>query len=343
VVNFDVTFEALEQEWLNLTREAVSQQRWSDLDLVGRWERAFADLSGEVALHRDDWLGGPRTLLAAMRVQNLEVPLTAAVAWLLRPDGHHGLGSSFLDAFLARFGVEADSDKPVRIEVEETIGDTRADLVVRVAGSTLLVESKVHAAEQGEQLDRLAARWQHERPVLIFLTRTARDPVTAVASRGQWRQWLWSDIAADVRACLELGIPHSAGVEEFLQTLEIYHRTNGGPVSDAKTDFYLKHWRQIEEWAALRKDARRVLEEALRGLVARASDALVPGPIVVGEQLDSAAWPHISVLDPTWRERGSVVKVSVAWNRGQLLSSSGECWPSTQRRSTRSNCVTRSR
>jgi hypothetical protein len=318
-----VSFERLEQEWLSLAVRGDER----DAGLVQQWESTFAALVTEKVARSQDWLAGPRTLLAAMNTQDAEVRLTAAVAWLLRPDGHHRLGETFLRRFLARFGVEADLSQPVDVQTEETIGDTRADLLVRVPGATLLVESKVHANEGEEQLDRLAENWRGESPTLIFLTRTVREPVTAVASRGQWRPWLWADVADDVRACLQAGARGSAGVQELLETLETYHRGEGGVVTDAKTEFYFKHRRQIEEWAALRSDARQVLEHALRGLAERASEVLGPDVTVLGEQLDGGTWPHISALDSSWSKRGCLVKVAVAWNRSQLLSATGSNWP----------------
>lgn len=49
VVNSDMTFEALEQEWLALTAEAESTHLARDLELVGEWEVTLAGLSAEVA------------------------------------------------------------------------------------------------------------------------------------------------------------------------------------------------------------------------------------------------------------------------------------------------------
>ena len=297
------------------------------MGVAQEWEASFNALTADMVGGGESWLAGPRTLLAAMNAQNSEVRLTAAVAWLLRPDGHHRLGDAFLRRFLRRFGVEADLSQPVDVQTEETIGGTRADLVVRVPGATILVESKVHANEGTEQLDRLAESWKRETPTLIFLTRMQREPTTAVVSRGQWRPWLWSEVAADVRGALEGSPGASAGVRDFLETLETYHRPEGSLVTDAKTEFYFTHRRQIEEWAALRTDARKVVEDALRRLTERAPEALGPDVTVVGEQLDGGTWPHISALDPSWSDRGCLVKLAVAWNRSQLLRPTGSNWP----------------
>ena len=134
------------------------------------------------------WRGGPRTLLAAIGLQNRE--LTAGLAWLLRPDGHHGLGSAMLSRLLARLGIAGATDD-VPVVCEESRGDdggsgldpkTRADLVVYSSGWTTVFEAKTYAPEQDRQLDRVYHHWKREAaPRFLFLSRGAREPLSAGA------------------------------------------------------------------------------------------------------------------------------------------------------------------
>ncbi|HEX8094694.1 PD-(D/E)XK nuclease family protein [Jatrophihabitans sp.] len=170
------------------------------------------------------WRGGPRTLLAAIDVQYRELAMTAALAWLLRPDGHHGLGTGVLAGLLTRLGIGGSVDGRVRITVEELRTETRADLVVYGSDWTIVVEAKTYAPEQERQLDRLYLRWKDEAaPSFVFLTRGARDPRSAHESHAQWRGLTWREVATLIRNAAATRSGISAGVHDYLETLEAYH------------------------------------------------------------------------------------------------------------------------
>ena len=86
------------------------------------WERSIASMQREVNLLRDQgrWLGGYRTLMHALGIQYREVYLTAGLAWLLDPDGWHGLGSKVLSGLLAQLGLPSGIEHPVTVSKEET-------------------------------------------------------------------------------------------------------------------------------------------------------------------------------------------------------------------------------
>lgn len=171
------------------------------------------------------WRGGPRTLLAATGAAYQEQTLTAGLAWLLRPDGHHGLGFAVLDRLVRELGITraATVRGGVRVETEDQRAETKADLVVYGDDWTIVVEAKTFAAEQPEQLDRLHRRWRHDpAPRFVFLTRGARRPRTARESAGLWRPLTWREVAVIVREA-EAVAGGSPGVRDYLATLEIYH------------------------------------------------------------------------------------------------------------------------
>ncbi|MFY9652649.1 PD-(D/E)XK nuclease family protein [Trebonia sp.] len=193
------------------------------------WERSIASMQREVNLLRDQgrWLGGYRTLMHALGIQYREVYLTAGLAWLLDPDGWHGLGSKVLSGLLAQLGLPSGIEHPVTVSKEETrsAGETRADLVIRMPGVTLLVEAKVYADEQPGQCDRLADAWAPENPSLVFLTRDGHPPRTAVRSVTRWRRLTWTQVGTIVAAAIQTPdqTPDCApGVQELLTTIEIF-------------------------------------------------------------------------------------------------------------------------
>lgn len=194
-----------------------------------QWARRVEELRAHQAdlMDRGAWRGGPRTLLAALDLQFRELAMTAGLAWLVRPDGHHGLGSAALRALLARLGVEPTESPPggVRIVLEEARDDTRADLVVYGGTWTVVVEAKTFASEQPDQLDRLYDNWAHEPGArFVFLTRGQRVPVTSVRSYDVWSMLTWRDVADLVTSAAASRPGIAAGVFEYLDTLEAYHR-----------------------------------------------------------------------------------------------------------------------
>ncbi|MGY1914403.1 PD-(D/E)XK nuclease family protein [Blastococcus sp. SYSU DS0973] len=199
-----------------------------DASAVAHWSSSLERLRDT---HRDlvqtgRWRGGPRTLLAALDQQYRELAMTAGLAWLLRPDGHHGMGPAALGRLLDHLGIDGSgTDAGVRVVLEEQRVETRADLVVYGSDWTIVVEAKTFAVEQDRQLDRLYAHWQNElAPCFVFLTRGQRSPTTAVDSRGQWRAVTWEQVADIARAAATSMTGAAPGVHDYIATLEAYHR-----------------------------------------------------------------------------------------------------------------------
>ena len=215
------------------TRLAQMSDEWNallassadDRELIGNWEQSIDSMRREADSLRDQgrWRGGHRTLMHALGVQYREVFLTAGLAWLLDPDGWHGLGSRVLSGLLTQVGLPTAVSYPVRVAVEETRagGETRADLVVRMPGVTLLIEAKVYADEQPGQCDRLADAWTEEQPELVFLTLDGRLPHTAVTSAGLWHRLAWPQVA-EVIADAARASDCAPGVLDLLATIEIF-------------------------------------------------------------------------------------------------------------------------
>jgi hypothetical protein len=210
----------MSEEW-----NAVLANSTDDKAVLAGWQQSIDSMRREAAALRDQgrWRGGHRTLMHALGFQHREVYLTAGLAWLLDPDGWHGLGSKVLSGLLVQLGLLPAIDYPVSVAVEETRsgGETRADLVVRMPGLTLLIEAKVYADEQPGQCDRLAEAWADENPTLVFLTLDGRLSYTAVSSAGLWHQLAWLQVAA-VIADAARASDCAPGVLDLLATIEIF-------------------------------------------------------------------------------------------------------------------------
>jgi hypothetical protein len=216
-------FQAAAAEWSRLT----DAEQVRDAALVERWKQGFLRAKNEEQrlVEAGRWLGGPRTLLAALDLQYRELKMTAGLAWLLRPDGHHGLGRAVLDGILqaARSGT-VDTSEDVHVVVEETRADTIADLVVYGRGWTMIVEAKTFAAERPRQLDRIYENWMDEpKASFVFLTRGHRLPVTAKLSKAQWHLLTWRQVAGTIRAATVSAASVAPGVLDYTKTLELFH------------------------------------------------------------------------------------------------------------------------
>jgi hypothetical protein len=208
-------------------RDLMEAEARHGATVVTQWQTTIGSLQAlqQQLVSTGRWRGGPRTLLAALGVQHLELAMTAGLAWLLRPDGHHGLGDSVLRGLLAHLGAPAEAATgAVRIELEETRDKTRADLVVYGSKWTLVVEAKTFAPEQPGQLDRLHRHWQAEpEPYFVFLTRRGRPAKTAADSGDAWRAVIWGQIVEIALTAATSATNVSPGVYEYLATLEVYH------------------------------------------------------------------------------------------------------------------------
>lgn len=198
-------------------------------DSVDEWERSLARMRLEVADLRatDQWHSGGRTLLRALDLHHSELHLCRGLAWLLNPGAWHGLGTSFLEALLADLSLPLDGADRAIVAVEETRSDTRADVIVRTPGTTLILEAKVFAREQPSQCDRLAREWANESPTLVYLTLDGRAPATAVRAGAAWQAMTWRHVAALASSAARSCVNPAPGVWELLETLDRYE----GPVT----------------------------------------------------------------------------------------------------------------
>lgn len=216
--NWEQELATLYDEW----RHAVPAY-----DLCSEWPATFAAMAAEERDLRSQgqWRSGGRTLMRALWLHHDEVVLCRGLAWLMTPDGWHGLGASVLNGLLAHLGQAKEGTHRAEIVTEETRQGTRADIVVRFPETCLLIEAKVWAAEQDTQADRLADLWADESPILIFLTRDGRRPTTAVLSKDAWLTLCWTDVAEVLRAAIARHSECAPGAREYLHTLETYGGT----------------------------------------------------------------------------------------------------------------------
>ena len=93
---------------------------------------------------------------------------------------------------------------------------------------------------------------------------------------------------------------------------------------DEKVAFYLRYRQHIEEWAALREQAGRELEEALVRAVGIMRERPTTPMIIEG---DSRQRPWYGIALELPGAATARVLVALGWTQSQLLKPSGESWP----------------
>lgn len=124
-------------------------------------------------------------------LQRKEVTNTAVLTWLLDPSGSHGFGKIPLQVLLRiirsknRHDIPADFNRFCRIQTETNpAGDdtNRVDIEIEADNFFLLIEVKIDAAEQEQQIARYCSdakiRASNRPWAVVFLTPQGRRPLT---------------------------------------------------------------------------------------------------------------------------------------------------------------------
>lgn len=95
-------------------------------------------------------------IFGILGVNHYENTHSALIAEFFNPEGSHALGDKFLDSFLDVVGLRGflDTDK-ARVITEMWGGENgRMDIVIESHGKALIIENKIYAGDQHEQLKR---------------------------------------------------------------------------------------------------------------------------------------------------------------------------------------------
>jgi hypothetical protein len=91
-----------------------------------------------------------RTIIDILRKGNQELFHSSIMAWLLDPDGEHGYGPGFLNAFAqtveqrgcAKMREALETGQVTRIKTEATAHKSRYDIELQVGPVTVVIENK---------------------------------------------------------------------------------------------------------------------------------------------------------------------------------------------------------
>ena len=135
----------------------------------------------QLALEKSRKRGEQFNMFKACGVNHYENTHSAIIAELLNPQGSHGQGSIFLSSFI-RICCSHDftfSLQGVEVHTEFPIDDGRLDIFVKNKnGQIIIIENKIYALDQPEQLKRYekyAKKYKDGDYELIYLTLYGSD------------------------------------------------------------------------------------------------------------------------------------------------------------------------
>lgn len=139
--------------------------------------------AAELALAKDGI-----NFLEVFGIKAKETPQSRFLSWLLNPDESHGLGESFLTAFMDQVQLVCQREESLDLSgviiTREKSGETGTpDIVIEGTNFICVIENKIFAQEGNDQTGRYAREWRPiaearnlDEPFLIFLTPIGTDP-----------------------------------------------------------------------------------------------------------------------------------------------------------------------
>jgi hypothetical protein len=331
-----------------LEQKAMSSAPREDREQVSSWQRLVAAYDDEL-WSRGLVDGARHDLMSITGNARDELSHSRAVEWLLDPRGSHGLGSRVLQRVLeAGWGVgAADGCDRARVRREQEKGITRADVVVDIDTSTLVIENKVDAREQSDQCDDLVNRWGTETRYLFRSPHGGR-PLSA-RSRTATAAWRWTSYGELGRLLLEelamANGPGRAALEDYLTTIdrqfglrpkfEIHQegkmRVSDEPVQDGdppeerpdpfdtpELRFFIAHRPEIRSIGELEKRFESTLAAEVRELlpVIRRSLLATHGPVDAANLHWARVPAHPMVWSPRWMSptKEPLVAIGLGWD-----------------------------
>ena len=102
--------------------------------------------------------GEKYNIFSVLGIETSEVRTHSAfLASLLNPNGNHGVGNAFLDAFVSEMnlgGLQLDTTN-AQVNVEHVTSDGRIDILIFDNNKkAIIIENKIYAGDQPEQLKR---------------------------------------------------------------------------------------------------------------------------------------------------------------------------------------------
>ncbi len=139
-------------------------------------------------------------------VWSTEMRHSAILRELLDPQGMHGFKTKFLEAFFNQIGLEFNPNG-CSAKTEEAYSNGRMDIVISSGDVAVVIENKIYAGDQEDQLKRYKEEWLEaqsgKKQALLYLTLDGHEASNAEHVDYQ-RISYRNDILAWLETCIEI-------------------------------------------------------------------------------------------------------------------------------------------
>lgn len=221
-------YAELKGEWRSVVGRPRAERSVED------WPRLFQHFQAEQRrlMGGGRWVSGYSDLWHVAEVADLEAYHSNTVKWLLDPAGRHGLRDRLVRAILeAGWGPSDEVATEAALVVREVPeGSRRADIVVYMGPTTLVIENKVGAPESPWQCEDLYQIWfsPGADARFLFLTPDGHPPreTKTQAAADAWRSLSYPSLANWLEENLPT-LPQSLAqktVEQYVATIRETYR-----------------------------------------------------------------------------------------------------------------------
>jgi len=178
------------------------------------------------ALEKSEWNFNVFRLCGVYHYENAN---SRILAEFLNPHGSHGLGSALLEHFLSALEIPFSVSEMTEVVTELAMEKGRMDIVIRdrACDWCVVIENKIFAAEQDEQLPRywnwLMTNYQEDNSRLLFLTLSGYGSETAETAKKSGQRIVYSpvsyshDIVHWLDECISLAVERPFARETLRQ------------------------------------------------------------------------------------------------------------------------------
>jgi hypothetical protein len=236
MLGWESAMSDLSRDWTRV----VAHER----ERVASWDAVITEMAAEVAQlkRKGSWVSGPSDLLSVIGLARHELIHSRIVGWLLTPTGHHGLGSRVLSAILDAGWPAPEYTQPelndADVQWEVPCGVRRADVVIHMGETKLVIENKVDHTESDAQCEDLYEWWRNTTPDVRFLLLSplGRPPLSTTTPEAAeaWRSMSYGAFRTVIQESLQSASGSAAGVEAVRQYLRAL-----APLSPPHTSFVI--------------------------------------------------------------------------------------------------------
>ena len=269
--------------------------------------------------YEESLLGNKFNLFRILRKGHEETSVhSALIGELLNPEGKHKCGNLFLKEFLGLInerGYSFSLDTDYKVTIEKAFDLGRMDIVIESSDTCIVIENKIHAGDQGEQLGRY---YQYSKEFknnqILYLTLWGNPPseqsigynetkipaenYTCISYKEDIKHWL--------NTCLMQVISKSYIRENILQYLDLLNDlTNTGDkrmAEDIKDVIKEMDIKSIDQIYTLANSLDSLRFDAVNEYFTKIKSELEGDNIIVDYDLGNSKFYTANSIGGTWKE-----------------------------------------